>query len=169
MKSRCTLPVGAGRTDGTENAGDDGARDLGDCLAHPVQETAVAQDGPVEGSQIASKHAVSVLVCPQCAGEFTAAHTDFAPKLLPCFHSVCATCAIGLKKFKGPGRRCPVCLEAVGYEDLVDDFVVLDLLAARQLESARYAACLSSCPHPPPPPPHGKCAFCTFHRLHRQG
>ena len=135
---------GAGATDGAETEIEGGTFQLVDDDRtrgrSTVEDTAVEQVfsarsvGPTDDRQ-GTNH----LVCPQCAGAFTAAHTDFAPKLLPCFHSVCATCALDLKKFKGPGRRCPVCREAVGFADLVDDFVALDLLAARQLESARYA------------------------------
>jgi len=73
-----------------------------------------------------------------CAGEF-------APKLLPCFHSVCAACARDLAKYKGPGRRCPMCREDVGYEELMDNFVVLDMLEQHQLTSGRERACSNEC------------------------
>jgi len=70
---------------------------------------------------------------------------EFAPKLLPCFHSVCASCARDLAKYKGPGRRCPMCREDVGYEELVDNFVVLDMLDEHQLTSGRERACSNEC------------------------
>ena len=73
-----------------------------------------------------------------CAGEF-------APKLLPCFHAVCAACARDLAKYKGPGRRCPMCREDVGYEELMDNFVVLDMLEQHQLTSGRERACSNEC------------------------
>ena len=146
---------GSGSTDGAETQIEGGTFQLvdddstrGRSIAPTVEDMGVEQVFSTQsvGNPTDDRQGLNPLVCPQCAGAFTTAHTDFAPKLLPCFHSVCAACALDLKKFKGPGRRCPVCREAVGFVDLVDDFVVLDLLAARQLESARYALIVGGSP-----------------------
>jgi FtsZ-binding cell division protein ZapB len=157
-------PLSLDRKSPTNDDGDDWSeekrqRDTG---AAEEDECAVGRDPALEsakqsersnsdGAMVTTPRCVgegetdSRLVCPQCGGRYTAAGGDFMPKLLPCFHSLCAACVLNLQKYKGPGRRCPVCRHDVGYEQLPDNFVIMDLLADHDLISGSDHMCSNDC------------------------
>ena len=98
-----------------------------------------------QSALITSCHLDSALMCPQCCGYYTATGGDLTPKLLPCFHSVCAACTIALLKRKASDRRCPICRFEIKHEQFPLNLVVTGMLEDERRSNSGPRVCSNEC------------------------
>ena len=98
-----------------------------------------------QSTLITSCHVDTALMCPQCCGYYTATGGDLTPKLLPCFHSVCAACTIALLKRKASDRRCPTCRFEIKHEEFPLNLVVTGMLEDERLSNSGPRVCSNEC------------------------